>query len=58
MILLDLVVVDVNECSILGLPVHSICNPEGEKVELGAVVIEPIIGAQIESGAELFRRLS
>jgi hypothetical protein len=58
MILLDLAVVDVNESNILGLSVDSLGNPEGEKVELGAAVVEPIIGAQIESGAELFRRLS
>ena len=58
LILLDLAVVDVNESNILGLSVDALGNREGEKDELGAVAIEPIIGTQIESGAELFRRLS
>jgi hypothetical protein len=58
MILLDLVVVDVNECGILCVSVHSISDPEGEKEELGAVVVEPIISAQIEPLAELLWQLS
>jgi hypothetical protein len=58
MILLDLSVVDVNKSNILGLSVHSLGNPEGEKVELGAAVVELIISAQMEPVTKLFRRLS